>query len=217
MCGYMWIPTQAMPDLATSPSTPLTTSGQPEEQIPAGPSSHQVSHTTKPRQGEPPWGHTLSRTRVSMSMSCRSNSCRGRLSSYSHSQAVQREATVAALHCSSQWRGGVAAGSGAFRQSGSDQPGAQAAGGRGQVGADRQWRLRQSCTRPAFGPADGTSAPGGLGRRNLRSAGHCLAAGSSAAALQLRCHHPGALAHHIRYRPTAHQPLAADRQASGGV
>ena len=154
---------------------------------------------------------------TSMSMSCRSNSCHGRSFRYSHSQAAPREATPVALHCSPQWRGGAAAGSGALRQSGSDQPGAQATDGRGQAGADWQWRLRQSCTRAAFRPSDGTPAPGGLGRRNLQPAGDRLEAGGSTAALQLRRHHPGALAHHIQHRSTAHQPPATDRQAGGGV
>ena len=130
-------------------------------------------------------------------------------------QASLREAAAAALHCGTPGRGGVAAGTSALWQPGPDQPGAQATGGRGQAGADRHGRVRQSCTWPDFRHPDGSAAAGGVGSRNLRPAGYLLAAGGSAAPLQRAAHHPGALAHHVRHRQAAHQPPPADRQTGG--
>ena len=65
VCGYMWIPTQAMPDLGNSPSTPsqrpANLKNRPQ-QVPLP-----IRLPTPPNQGKgklPGVGHTLSRTRV---------------------------------------------------------------------------------------------------------------------------------------------------------
>ena len=128
-------------------------------------------------------------------------------------EAVQREGAATALDRGPQWRGCVAAGSGALRQSGPDQPCPEATGERGQAGADRPGGLRQGGARTDLRHSDGPPAPGGSGRRNLRSAGDPLATGGGTTALQRATHHPGALAHHLRYGQTTDQPPAPDRQA----
>lgn len=160
--------------------------------------------------------------RDTMSIPGSPNPSCGNCSSHDHPQAIsrqscQREATSAAFDRGPQRRGGAAAGCGAFRQSGPGEPRAEATGGRGQAGADRYRCVRQSGPWADLRHPDGTSAAGRLGRRNLRSAWHPLAAGGSAAPLQRASHHPGAVAHHIRHREAAHQPPPADRQTGGGV
>jgi len=129
----------------------------------------------------------------------------------------QREETPAALDCRTLGRGGAAARPGAFRKSGPGEQSPEPTGGRRQAGADRYGRVRQSGAWADFRHPDGAPAAGRVGRRNLRSSGYFLAAGGSAAPLQRAPHHPGALAHHVRHRQTAHQPPPADRQAGGGV
>ena len=133
----------------------------------------------------------------------------------SNRQASQREAATAALDRRVQWRGGAAARSGAFRKSGPGEQSPESAGGRGQACAHRPGGLCQGSARTDFWHSNGTPALGRVGRRNLRSAGHSLAVGGSAAPLQRSAHHSGALAHHVRHRQTAHQPPSADRQAGG--
>ena len=157
-----------------------------------------------------------------MSMLCSPNSRCGNSSRHSLYQAskrafAQRERASAAIDRRAQWRGSAAARSGEIRQPGPGQPGAQATGGRGQAGEDWHGRIRQSSAWADFRHTDGSPAAGRVGRRNFRSAGHPLAVGGSAAAIQRAAHHPGALAHHVRHRQAAHQPPPADRQASGGV
>ena len=132
-------------------------------------------------------------------------------------QTGQREAAAAAFDRGPQRRGGAAARSGAVRKSGPAEQGPQSAGGRGQAGADRNRCVRQSGPWADLRHPDGTPALGGAGGRNLREAGHPLAAGGSATPLQRASHHPGALAHHVRHRQTAHQPPPADRQAGGDL
>lgn len=155
-----------------------------------------------------------------MSKLCSPNHSRGTPFCHSPCQACrgslgQREGTHPALDRGAPRRGGAAPGSGALWQCGSDQSGVEAADRRGQAGADRHGGVRQGGSGPDLRHSDGTPAPWSAGRRNLRSSWHPVAAGCGTAALQRKAHHPGALAHHLRYGQASHQPAAADRQAGG--
>lgn len=160
---------------------------------------------------------TTTAERDTMIISGSPNPSCGNCSSHDHSQAVSRqswqsEAASAAFDLGPERRGGAAAGCGAVRQSGPSEPRAEATGGRGQAGSYRHGRVRQSEAWGTFWYADGQATARSIGRRNLRSARDSLAAWCCTAPLQLRGHHPGAMAHHLQYGQTAHQPTAADRQ-----
>lgn len=160
--------------------------------------------------------------RDTMSIPSTLNPSCGKCSSHDQPQATsrqagQREAAAAAFDRGPQRRGGAAARPGAIRKSGPGEQSPEPTGGRRQAGADRHGRVRQSGPWADLRHPDGAPAAGRVGRRNLRSAWHPLAAGGSAAPLQRASHHPGALAHHVRHRQTAHQPPPADRQTGGGV
>ena len=155
-------------------------------------------------------------------MLCKPDLSGGKLSCHFPSQASrgalgQREGAHPTLDCSAPWRGGASTGSGAFRQPGPDQPCTQAVGDGRKAGEDWHGRVRQSGAWANLWYPDGAPDARSVGRRNLREAGHPLAAGGSATPLQRAAHHPGALAHHVRHRQTAHQPPPADRQEGGGV
>ena len=174
--------------------------------------SRRMPHQTAPATAE----------RDTMSMPSSPNPSCGKRSSHNQPQATscktgQREAAAAAFDRGPQRRGGAAAGSGAVWKPGPGEQGPQSAGGRGQAGAHRPGGLCQGGARPDLTSSYGTPALGGAGGRNLREAGHSLAAGGSATPLQRAAYHPGALAHHVRHRQTAHQPPPADRQAGGDL
>ncbi len=160
-----------------------------------------ASNMSKHRSPHPSCGN--------VSRHCRNQASRGALH--------QREGAHPALDRGAPRRSGAAAGSGALWQCGADQPGVEAADRRGQAGADRHGGVCQGGAGPDLRHSDGTPAPWSAGRRNLRSAWDPLAAGCGTAALQRTAHHPGALAHDLRYRKAPHQSAAADRQAGGGV
>ena len=152
-----------------------------------------------------------------MSVFCSQDPCCGKPSHHKTEQAAKRQAANATLNSGSQWRGGVASGSGALWQFGPDQPCLGPAGKRGQAGAYRYGGVRQGGARTDVRYPDGPPTARGPGGGNLRSFGDYLAAGGRPTPLQLRCHNPGALANHLRHRKAAHQPKVADRQTGGGV
>lgn len=181
--------------------------------------TNSLAHHSRRRTHQP---QPATADRDTMSISSSLNPSCGNCSSHDPPQATsrqtcQREAATAAFDRGPQRRGGAAARSGAFRQPGPAEQGPESAGGRGQAGAHRPGGLCQGGARPDFPHSDGTPTLGGAGGRNLRAAGHPLAARGSATPLQRAAHHPGALAHHIRHRQTAHQPPPADRQAGGDL
>ena len=181
--------------------------------------SSSLAHHSRRRSHQP---QPATAERDTMSIPSRPNPSCGNCSSHDQPRATsrqtcQREAAAAAFDCGPQRRGGAAARPGAFRKSGPGEQSPEPTGGRGQAGADRNRCVRQSGPWADLRHPDGTPALGGAGGRNLRAAGHPLAAGVSAAPLQRASHHPGALAHHVRHRQTAHQPSPADRQAGGGL
>ena len=178
-----------------------------------------LAHHCRCRSHQPP---PATAERDTMSIPSSPNPSCGNCLSHDQPQATsrqsgQREAAAAAFDRGPQRRGGAAARSGAVRKSGPGEQGSQSAGGRGQAGAHRPWGLCQSGTWTDLRHSDGTPAAGRVSRRNLRSAGHRLAAGCSATPLQRAPHHPGALAYHVRHRQAANQPPSSDRQAGGGV
>ncbi len=181
--------------------------------------TYSLARHSRRRPHQPP---PATAERDTMSIPSSLNPSCGNRSSHNQSQATsrqtcQREAAAAAFDRGPQRRGGAATRSGAFRKSGPGEQGPESAGGRGQACAHRPGGLCQGGARPDFRYSDGTPDPGSAGDRNLRAAGHPLAAGGCATPLQRAAHHPGALAHHVRHRQTAHQPPSADRQAGGGV
>ena len=155
-----------------------------------------------------------------MSMFCAQHPVCGRHSRHSIPQASgtahqQCEATPAALDCRTLGRGGLAARTDAFWQCGASQQGTQTAGEGRPVGSYRHGCVRQGETWGTFWCTDGQATARSIGSRNLRSARDSLAAWRCTAPLQLRGHHPGAMAHHLQYGQTTHQPTAADRQTGG--